>query len=161
MPQSSILGPLFFLIYINNSSKDLSTNPKLFADDMSLFQLLLEGQLKAIFRKLNKTIGLIWELRNSLSRPSLMSLYISFIWSHLDYGYTIYHQLFNNSFQNKIEKIQYNGCLAITGSLLQQEEHLKKDFIRNQVLKAVKIVVREANFVIFTKLQLINLQTIY
>ena len=37
MPQGSILGPLFFLIYINDLSNNLSSNPKLFADDMSFF----------------------------------------------------------------------------------------------------------------------------
>ena len=36
-PQGSILGPLFFLIYINHLSDDLLPNTKLFADDTSLF----------------------------------------------------------------------------------------------------------------------------
>ena len=37
VPQDSILGPLFFLIYINGLTSNLNSNVKLFADDTSLF----------------------------------------------------------------------------------------------------------------------------
>ena len=40
VPQGSIFGPILFFIYINDLSDDLQCNPKLFADDTSLFETL-------------------------------------------------------------------------------------------------------------------------
>ena len=69
------------------------------------------------FNKVSKTIGLLPKLQRILPRPPLITIYKSFIRSHLDYGDIIYDQVYNVSFPQKIESIQYNAALAITGAI--------------------------------------------
>ena len=43
--QGSILGPLLFLVYINDLTENLHSNPKLFVDDTSLFSTVTDEAL--------------------------------------------------------------------------------------------------------------------
>ena len=63
-----------------------------------------------------KTIGLLRKLQTLLPRAPLITIYKLFIRPHLDYGDMIYDQTFN-MFQQKMETIQYNATLAITGAI--------------------------------------------
>ena len=184
--QGSILGPLLFLVYINDLPQGLHCNAKLFADDTSLFStitspaisssnlnedlvkithwayqwkmsfnpditkkknntshpsfyfnntpiqrksvqrhlgLFLDEKLpflKHIDEKIKKaTVGvnLMRKLNLLLPRSSLLTVYKCFMSPHLDYGDVIYDQRNLSSLTNKIESVQYNAALAITGAI--------------------------------------------
>ena len=195
VPQRSILGPLFFLVYINYLPKGLLCNAKLFADDTSIFSVVkdhlkttkkLSEDLSKIFqwayqwkmsfnpdvskqvqevifsrkkniknhpvvsfnnlpinrkstqkhlgllldeklnfsehinkklKKATKSINLLRKLNLSLPRSALLIIYKSFIRPHLDYGDIVYDQPNKLSLYEKIESLQYNAVLAITGAI--------------------------------------------
>ena len=73
--------------------------------------------LKNIQAKMNKSTALLRELQTTLSRSTLLTIYKAFIRPHLDYGDTIYDQAYNDSFHKKLESVQYNAALAITGTI--------------------------------------------
>ena len=52
-----------------------------------------------------------------LPRKSLLCIYKSFIRPRLDYADVIYDQPHNENFCSKVESIQYNAALAITGAI--------------------------------------------
>ena len=195
VPQGSILGPLFFLIFINDLPNNVESIIKIFADDTSLFSIMTDSvlcsthlnndlkriaewasqwkmsfnpdpskqavevcfsrkntqtslpslsfngvnvssreshkhlglildkkltfnhHLKEKISKANKGIGLITRLRAYLPRHTLMCIYKSFVRPHLDYGDIVYDNPCNDIFKQKIESVQYNAALAITGAI--------------------------------------------
>ena len=73
-----------------------------------------------IQEKINKAmrgVGTIRKLSFFLPRFSLVTIYKSFVRPHLDYGDVIYDQPNNQSISDRIESVQYNSALAITGAI--------------------------------------------
>ena len=73
VPQGSILGPLFFLIYINDLSDDLSSNPKLFVDDTSLFSVVHDKNISAkeLNNDLQKISNWVYQWKTSFKSDTL------------------------------------------------------------------------------------------
>ena len=80
-------------------------------------KLKFESHLKEKSSKLNKGIGAIEKLQNTLSRQTLLIVYKSLGRYHLDYGDIICDQPKNESFCQNLESYQCNTALAITGTI--------------------------------------------
>ena len=80
-------------------------------------KLNFEEHLIKIESKVNETVGIIRKLQNILPRSAILTIYTSFIRPHLDYWYIIYDKKFNESFHAKLESLQNNATLAITGAI--------------------------------------------
>ena len=87
MPQGSVIGPLFFLIYINDLSDNLESSCKIFAHDTSLFYKVFDKHVsRATLNKdleLIKTCAFRWKMQFNPDRnKQVQELYFSKKASH-------------------------------------------------------------------------------
>ena len=73
--------------------------------------------MKVITTKVNKAIGLLQKLQKTLLRLVLTTTYKAFLRPHLDYGDKIYDEAYNKTFHQKLESVQCNACLALSGAI--------------------------------------------
>ena len=89
-------------------------------------KLTFSSHIKELLGKANKGIGMIKLLSRYLPRPSLDQIYKLHVRSHFDYCDIIYHvppvdnpyshEYTQNLLMNRLESMQYNAALAITGA---------------------------------------------
>ena len=127
LPQGSILGPLLFLIYINDLSEGLTTNVRLFADDISLFPVVDNKNVSATslnsdLSKINASAGQ-WKMtfnsdRNKQAQKIIFSRKIKKT-SHPPLN-------FNN---NSVKQVQFQKHLDVyLYDKLNFREHLRNIF---------------------------------
>lgn len=75
MPQGSVLGPLLFLIYINDLTSCVSSNINLFADDCVVFrEIICDDDLTTLQTDLNSITAwcLKWRMELNVSKCKFM-----------------------------------------------------------------------------------------
>lgn len=73
----------------------------MYFDEVSIFSHRIKENIQS-----NKGIGTIIKLRKTLHRDYLVTIYKRFMVSHLEYGNIIYDPPNNESYNQKIERIQ-------------------------------------------------------
>ena len=80
-------------------------------------KLIFNEHINHILSKVNKSIGLLPKFQPVLPRSSLVAIYKTFISSHFDYANVVYVYIYKSLFHEKIELIQYNAALVVTGAI--------------------------------------------
>jgi hypothetical protein len=138
VPQGSILGPLFFILYINDLPNALELSKSyLFADDTSIYYSnsdikQLEFVLNSELRKLD-----IWMKSNKLSVNISKTNYIIFRPRQKKINLNLVIQYNNQMITQK----QYIKCLGVyIDEHLSWKEHI--NYICNNIAKSVGIIYR-------------------
>ena len=124
VPQGSILGPLLFLVYINDLCDGLESSPRLFADDISLFSPVNDINLTAI--QMNRDLNLIsnwahqWKMQFN---PDPLKQAQEVIFSRKRKDIIHPNLIFNNSVVNKVPCQKHLGLLL--DHKLDFNDHLK------------------------------------
>ena len=100
-----------FIEWVQHKNRFL--NSKLVLDS----KLTFNEHISHILSKVTKSIGLLRKFQSVLPRSSLLTIYKTFNRSHFDYADVVYDQSYKSSFHKKLESIQYNVTLAVTGAV--------------------------------------------
>ena len=100
----------------NNATVNLTHTQK-YLDPQLDSKLSFNEHANKKISKEAKDIKLLRKLQSILQRRRLSIIHKSFIRPHLEYGDVVYDQSSNASFLNKIESVQYDTVLAITGTI--------------------------------------------
>ena len=124
VPQGSILGPLFFLVYINDLAVGLKCNVKLFADDTSLFTVVEDSNTAA--NDMNHDLDLIsqwahtWRMSFNPD-PQKQAVELTFSRKKIEIEHPVI--LFNNIPVKKVVEHKHLGI--ILDSKLSFSAHIK------------------------------------
>ena len=129
VPQGSVLGPLLFLIYINDLERNIKSNLKFFADDTMLFSIVKDPVISA--NNLNHDLGTIqqWAYQRKMEfNPDPTKQATEVLFSCKKYSYNHPQLIFNGIAVAKVNHQKHLGL--ILDSRLSFEKHLNEKIIK-------------------------------
>jgi hypothetical protein len=139
VPQGSILGPLLFLIYVNDINNIVSTgHPILFADDTNI--LFMDNSLTRLKETVNNEMSSIskWFNVNKLSINTAKTKYILFHQKHRNINLENHHICINGTRIEHVPNMKFLG--VIIDQNLSWKNHV--DHICRKIGKALGVLHR-------------------
>ena len=151
VPQGSVLGPLLFLLYINDICKSSSILQFfLFADDTNL--LYADKSLRSLEKVLNRELIHVsdWLIANRLTLNIKKSNYVIFRPPQKKIDYKPVIKLLDNNSQLMIS-LEYKDCVKYLGVLIDSHLSWKQhiDHIALKISKSVGLISKVRHFLPF------------
>lgn len=163
VPQGSVLGPLLFLVYVNDIAESLLSTTRLFADDSSLavtspsdreIENILNRDLEMISRwanqwlvtfNPNKTEVIYFSLNKGDTNPHLMfnNTQLTYVENHKHLGIT-FNQ--NGSWHNHISNITLSAS-KILGSMRLLKYKLRRDTLNQIYISYLRPILEYASII--------------
>ena len=143
VPQGSVLGPLLFLIYINDLERNIKSNIKFFADDTMLFSIVKDHVISA--DNLNHDLNIIqlwahqWKMEFNPD-PTKQATAVLFSCKKSNPNHP--QLIFNGTIVEKVNDQKHLGL--ILDSSLSFEKHLNEKMIKAK--KHIGIIKHLSNF---------------
>ena len=139
VPQGSILGPILFLVYINDLVDVVNSNIKIFADDTFIYRIMCQFSTELLTNDLNniKEWAHMWKMSFN---PDLSKQAVEIVFSHKSHPTVCETLYFSDIPVKKVDDTQHIGM--ILDSRLNFQKHLEKKLAKSNkglgMMKQVK-----------------------
>ena len=112
VPQGSILGPILFLIYINDLAEAVDSEIRIFADDTFIFEVISDSGTNSII--LEQDLGKITKWANQWKmsfNPDITKQAVEVIFSNNNLNNTTSHLIFNDIPVKNVDETKHLGMV--------------------------------------------------